>query len=99
MQSMLSEEEFTQLARLARLDPADPGLQGIRQDFNRILDYVDHIGEVDTRDVDASYTRSETRNAARADVPGAALPLHAIGKIAPQWEAGHFVVPGAIDAE
>lgn len=99
MQRMLSEEEFTDLARLARLDPTDPGLQGIRQDFNKILDYVDHISEVDTTSVDASYSRAETRNATRKDQIGEPLGPLAIGKIAPRWEAGHFVVPGAIESE
>ncbi|MCR9142021.1 MAG: Asp-tRNA(Asn)/Glu-tRNA(Gln) amidotransferase subunit GatC [bacterium] len=96
---MLSEDEFTDLSRLARLDPADPGLQGIRQDFNKILDYVNHINEVDTAAVDASYSRDETRNATRKDLAGEPLGPHAIGKIAPRWEAGHFVVPGAIESE
>lgn len=96
---MLSEEEFTDLTRLARLDPADPHLQGIRDDFNKILDYVNHINEVDTQSVDASYSRDETRNATRKDETGEPLGPLAIGKIAPRWEAGHFVVPGAIESE
>ena len=97
--AMLSKDEFTDLARLARLDPADPDLQGIRGDFNKILDYVNQINAVDTAKVDASYSREETRNNMRADEAGDVLGPAAIGEIAPRWEAGHFVVPGAIESE
>lgn len=96
---MLTDDEFQNLARLARLDPGDASLANIRDDFNNILDYVNQINAVDTSAVDASYSKSETRNAVRTDDTGEVLTPRIIGDFAPQWEAGHFVVPGVIDSE
>ena len=96
---MLSEKEFQELAALARLDPEDPGLAGLRDDFNKILDYVNQINEVDTSAIDDAYSRDETRNVLRKDDAGETLEPRVIGEFAPRWEAGHFVVPGVIDSE
>jgi len=96
---MLSEEEFQELARLARLDPDDPGLHGMRTEFNKILDYVNHIGEVETSEVAEGLSADDTRNVTRADVPQSPLELRRIGQFAARWEAGHFVVPGVIESE
>ena len=96
---MLSEEEFQNLAKLARLDPADESLQGLRADFNRILDYVNKIQEIDTSSVSDAYSKKETRNITRPDEPVEPFAPAEIAAFAPQWEAGHFVVPAVIDAE
>ncbi|MCB1325075.1 MAG: Asp-tRNA(Asn)/Glu-tRNA(Gln) amidotransferase subunit GatC [Spirochaetales bacterium] len=96
---MLSDAEFRDLAFLARLDPDDPGLQGIRPDFNRILDYVRKISELDTSAVSEGATRYETRNITRPDSPRPPADARLIARMAPQWEAGHFVVPGVIESE
>ncbi|MCB1322040.1 MAG: Asp-tRNA(Asn)/Glu-tRNA(Gln) amidotransferase subunit GatC [Leptospiraceae bacterium] len=96
---MLSEKEFKQLAHLARLDPEDESLAGLRDDFNRILEYVDRIQSVDTSGVDDRYSVNETINVYRSDEPMPTLESDEIGRFAPQWEAGHFVVPGVIESE
>ncbi len=96
---MLSEEQFQELARLARLDPHDATVQAMRSEFNKILEYVDVINQVDVSDIDDSYSEDRTRNVVRADQPAQSLALHDIAAIAPRWEAGHFVVPGAIESE
>ncbi len=95
---MLSEKEFNDLALLARLDPDDKSLQGLRSDFNKILEFVENIQEV-TDEVVAHRAPNETFNVTRKDVAQETLPLSAIQSIAPQWEAGHFVVPGVLDQE
>lgn len=96
---MLSEEEFRNLALLARLDPNDESLVEMRTDFNRILDYVNKIEEVDTSSITDAYIKSDTRNIIRPDKPQDPLGPVEISKFAPKWEAGHFVVPVVIDAE
>lgn len=96
---MLSEEEFEELAKLARLDPQDPGLQGMRTEFNKILDYVNHIGEVETAEAPEGYSAEDTRNVVRPDAAAPPLELRRIGEFAARWEAGHFVVPGVIESE
>jgi len=94
---MLSEKEFSNLAFLARLDPADPGLQGLRADFNKILDAVKRIEELDLTGAEA--TGDIGAAIARKDEPRSELSPREIASFAPEWEAGHFVVPGVIQSE
>ena len=96
---MLSEKEFKELALLARLDPEDKDLVGLRDDFNKILDFVEKISEVDLTSADDVMMVNENVNVVRSDTPGEVLSAREINSFAPEWEAGHFVVPGAIDSE
>jgi aspartyl/glutamyl-tRNA(Asn/Gln) amidotransferase C subunit len=95
---MISEEDFNALALLARLDPEDKSLQGLRNDFNKILEFVQNIQEV-TDEVVTHRPPNETFNVTRKDSPGETIPVPTIQSIAPHWEAGHFVVPGVLDQE
>ncbi len=94
---MLSEKEFESLCRLARLEPTDPSLRGLLDDFNQILKYVEHIREIDVQELGEYYTALDAHNVMRPDEPGGVLPPDAVRRIAPQWEAGHFVVPRVIE--
>ena len=94
---MLSEEEFTNLCKLARLDSEDPSLKGLISDFNQILHYVEQIKEIDTQEIDEYFTALDSHNVMRQDSPTEVLQAEAVRKIAPQWEAGHFVVPRVIE--
>ncbi|MDH5654552.1 MAG: Asp-tRNA(Asn)/Glu-tRNA(Gln) amidotransferase subunit GatC [Spirochaetia bacterium] len=96
---MISENEFKELALLARLDPDDRDLAGLRDDFNKILDFVEKIKEVNLSSAGEIRTMNENLNIMRPDKPGELLDTHEISSFAPEWEAGHFVVPGAIDSE
>ncbi len=96
---MLSEEEFKSLASLARLNPEDESLQGLRDDFNKILGYVETIQGLNLADSADYYTAIDTRNVLREDEPAKGLGSEAISKVAPDWETGHFVVPRVIDSE
>lgn len=93
---MLSLEEFQQLATLSRLDPEDRELAGLRDDFNKILEHVKRINEMQ---VDQEDVVAERRNVLRADEPRPTLDVAALAQMAPVWESGHFVVPEVIDSE
>ena len=94
---MLSEEEFKNLCKLARLDAADPSLKGMVAEFNSILEYVEHINQIDQQEIGEYYTALDTHNVTRPDTPAGVLPPEEVRKIAPEWEAGHFVVPRVIE--
>lgn len=96
---MLSDEEFRELAHLARLDPADAGLQSLHHDLDKILDFVEKIKEIDTSSVTGTQVFLDTRNIAREDKAGPVIEPSEIAKRAPEWEFGHFVVPGIIETE
>ncbi|MBX7058074.1 MAG: Asp-tRNA(Asn)/Glu-tRNA(Gln) amidotransferase subunit GatC [Leptospirales bacterium] len=96
---MLTEDEFRRLAQLCRLDPDDTSVAAVRDDFNKILDYVDSIKAAEIGAVSVSPGEDDTRNTLRVDQAQAPLSAAEIAAIAPRWEAGHFVVPGAIESE
>ena len=43
---VISESEFKDLCKLARLDPEDESLKNLMSDFNRILESVEQINEI-----------------------------------------------------
>ncbi len=100
---MLSEQEYQQLCFLARLDAGDEALVKARESFNTILNYVNTIQDIDLKTKQTSQKSDMYPNhdcVQRPDKPGKTeLSCHTISAIAPQWEAGHFVVPGVIPSE
>lgn len=96
---MLSESEFKELCKLARLDPEDESLKDLMGDFNKILDSVETIGELSTTDQTLEKSAHDTFHSTRPDKPVPSLSPDQISKIAPDWESGHFVVPGVIESE
>jgi aspartyl-tRNA(Asn)/glutamyl-tRNA(Gln) amidotransferase subunit C len=92
-------EEFKELCFLARLDPNDESLVHLEKDFQKILEYVKQIEEIDTSTIKEDYTEEDTLNIFREDIPEETLPLEKIAQNAPEWESGHFVVPGVIEQE
>lgn len=95
----MTDEEFRELCMLARLDPEDESLRNLRQDFTRIVEYVHHIGDLDTSAVKDEYAAEDTMNVTRKDEGIAALGPQKVARFAPDWESGHFVVPGVIESE
>lgn len=97
---MINKDEFNSLARLARLDPEDESLAGLRDDFNKILDFVNKIQELHAEGAaQAPVPENEVHNITRKDEPIQGLDLTDLANFAPEWEAGHFVVPGVLDQE
>lgn len=95
----MKDEEFRELCLLARLDPEDESLKNLRKDFDRIVEYVHHIGNLDTSAVSDEYAAEDTRSVVRTDTSKPTLDAAKIAGIAPDWESGHFVVPGVIESE
>lgn len=95
----MKDEEFRELCMLARLDPEDDSLKHLRKDFDKIVEYVHHIGSLDTSAVSDEYAAEDTRNVMRPDVARTTIDPTKIAGIAPEWESGHFVVPGVIESE
>lgn len=95
---MLSDSEFKDLVHLARLDPNDKSLLDLKDDFGRILQYVESIQELELKDVDLDHSQNAP-NRTRKDQGVSELSAREIEKFAPQFEAGHFVVPGVLESE
>ncbi|MCB1139424.1 MAG: Asp-tRNA(Asn)/Glu-tRNA(Gln) amidotransferase subunit GatC [Leptospiraceae bacterium] len=96
---VISESEFKDLCKLSRLDPEDEGLKNLMNDFNRILESVEKINEIEVKDEAAGLSELDTRDMSRPDEPGITTGTDGIAKIAPDFQSGHFVVPGVIESE
>jgi len=92
-------EDVKKIAGLSRLNLADDKLPQITDNFNKILDFVQQIQEVDTNGIETLDHVFELQNITRKDEPLASLNLEKTKAMAPKFEAGFFVVPQVIDTD
>jgi aspartyl-tRNA(Asn)/glutamyl-tRNA(Gln) amidotransferase subunit C len=85
------------VAKLARLDLDDTEVEGMVKDLGRILEYVEELGTVDTKDVPAMDYLAVGAAPMREDrlVPGVDHDT-ALAQ-APRQEDGGFRVPAFVD--
>ena len=90
-------DELKKLGKLSRLDIVDDNSQGLINDLNEIIGFIDQLNEVNTDNVKPL-----------SSVTGHALPLrddkvcdgninHSILRNAPEKKSGYFVVPKVIE--
>lgn len=85
-------------AHLARLDFSDPdALEAIKADMSQILDWMQMLQDIDTKDVQPLIHISTELNVLRADIP--ALPLSHQQALAgaPRHDSDYFRVPKVIE--
>ncbi len=93
----VTREEVEKIARLSRLQLSGEELDSMTQEFNQILQFVNQIENVDTKDVEPIGHVLGQENVRREDVPGISLGQDALESIAPAWKDSFFVVPQVID--
>lgn len=74
--STLTKTQVEHIAKLARLQLDPSEVEGMTKELSSILQYVDMLGEVDTKGVEPTAQVTGTTNALREDVvrPSEALP-------------------------
>lgn len=92
----LTPDQVQHVAKLARLEIEPHAVEKLADQLAGILDYVDKLSEVDTRDVTATSHAIDRTNAFREDVVHDHLPREAALGNAPAREDGSFVVPKVI---
>lgn len=93
------EFDVAHLARLARLDPHDPGLSGLSDDLRRIVGFVGALTSVPDRTPDEAAAEAAAGaglDALRADVPQPSADRADLLAAAPLAEDGCYAVPVAI---
>ncbi len=85
------------IAKLARIEVADEATDGLAQELNAILAWVEQLSEVDTEGVEPMTSVVAVKLPLRADVAGAAVPREDLLADAPNTEDGFFVVPKVIE--
>jgi aspartyl-tRNA(Asn)/glutamyl-tRNA(Gln) amidotransferase subunit C len=90
---MLDREQVLHVARLARLGLDDAEVERMAQELSKVLEYVDHIRELDLDGVEPTSHAMDLAGVTRPDVPVPCLPQEVALAAAPEPVAGGFGVP------
>jgi len=103
----VTEKDVTYVADLANLELTDQERRRMLKDLNSILDYIDHLNELETTDVPpmaqvsdkfaAGKTGSDNLYPWREDVPAPCLPHAEALRNAPATDGEFFKVPRVIE--
>ena len=85
------------IARLARIEVKPEECDNLAQEINGILAWVEQLGEVDTKDVEAMTSVVAMELPRRKDEVTDGNIREAILANAPEAEAGFFVVPKVVE--
>ncbi|MGD9870017.1 MAG: Asp-tRNA(Asn)/Glu-tRNA(Gln) amidotransferase subunit GatC [Thauera sp.] len=93
----LSNDQVGHLARLARVALSGDELEATRDKLNGIFGLIEQMQAVDTRGVEPMSHAQELATRLRDDVVTETDRRDAFQKIAPQTEAGLYLVPKVIE--
>ena len=94
---MLSLEQISRLADLARLELSGDEARALRAQLNDILAMVDRMAAVDTAGVDPMAHPQEVMQRLREDTVSDAQQRDSFQEGAPQVEDGFYLVPKVIE--
>ena len=93
----LTPEDIRHVAELARLDVSEADVAAFVVELGRILDYMDKLSELDTREVPPTASVGVDALPLRADEPRPGFePAEAL-RNAPELREGHFRVPRVME--
>ncbi len=87
------------IANLARLEFKEEEKEKFTEQFNRILEYMEKLNELDTTNVEPLYHVIDIKNVFREDVVKPSYPREEILKNAPSRTEFFFKVPKVIQVE
>lgn len=93
----LSIDEVAKVALLARLRLSPAELETFTGQLNTIVEFVTHLQELDTTNVEPLAHGVEVRNVFREDVRGPSLPREAALANAPKRNLDSFLVPAVLE--
>ena len=93
----LSEEDVRRVARLSRLALAPAEIPRLQQDLSRILDLAAQLQAIDTRGIEPLAHPGSVALALRPDVVTEGDRRAVYQALAPQVEAGLYLVPKVIE--
>ncbi len=93
----MTREEVAKVAVLARLRLQPAELEMFTDQLRSILDFVDQLQELDTKDVEPLAHGVEVRNVFREDVRTPSLPREAALANAPKRNQEAFLVPAVLE--
>lgn len=93
----LNSEDVSRIARLARIELSPSELAGTGEQLNEILAFVEQLQAVDTRNVAPMAHAMDVVQRLRPDVATEPDRRDAFQAIAPETEAGLYLVPKVIE--
>jgi aspartyl-tRNA(Asn)/glutamyl-tRNA(Gln) amidotransferase subunit C len=84
------------LSHLARLEFNAAEKEEIRKDLQRMIIFVEKLGELDTTGVEPLLYMSPVTNVLREDIPGGSVSREAALSNAPMTDGTYFKVPKVI---
>ena len=104
MLKIVEEKDVLYISSLSKIEIDEDKMEIFTKEFNKILDYMDKLNELDTEGVEPTSHVLDITNVFRKDVPYAtsktfsgALSRDEALKNAPEKESGHFKVPIVIE--
>lgn len=86
-----------QVAHLARLEFDGAEKEGIINDMNRMLNFVEQLNELDTTNVEPLIYMTDETNVLRDDVAHVDISQHDALKNAPKKDSDYFKVPKMVE--
>lgn len=94
---MVSKDDMSYIAELCKIKFSDDELIDVKDEFNKVLKYVDRVKDVDTEGVDSTYYGSLKKQLLREDVVGESIPRDEAIKNAPEKQYGYFKMLRVMD--
>ena len=92
----ITKEQVMQVAHLARLEVDEADMGRIAEQIDKILEYIDTLGQADTEGVEPSFQGIELDTAFMDDIPLGHVGQDNATANAPSAEDGYFIVPKVI---
>jgi len=86
-----------QVAFLARLKIEDSKLEGTKDEFNKILNWIEQLDEVDTKNIEPLVSVNENELFLREDEVSDGNLKDGVLQNAPMQEFGYFAVPKVVE--
>lgn len=89
----ISTSDIQHLASLSSLALADDEVDGLRQDLENIIGYIEQLGELDTSGVEPTYQVTGLANVWREDEVHPGVSREALLDLAPEKQNSQVKVP------
>lgn len=93
----VTKDDVLYMAHLARLELKDEQAEGLKEDMNKILGYMEKLGQLDTSDVEPLEHVTEQPSILRKDEVKEPISHKDALKNAPDADSDYFRVPRVIE--
>lgn len=96
MAEVITDKTMDEIEILAKLHLTDEEKETSRKEMQRMLDYVDMLNQLDTKDIEPLTHIFPIQNVFREDEAEESTPKEELLKNAPKEKDGQFLVPKTI---